>query len=92
MKLSDCLNALLPPSQSNTFTLFKHISNRDIAFKIDSFVKRSDDFQFAITWFNVVNSNNVFQIDYDLIQIKNSDLHKWETVDVQAGRILRNDL
>jgi len=91
VKLSDCLNALLAHNQNHKLILFKHISNRDIAFKIDSFSKRNESFQFAITWFNVVDSDNVYQIDYDLIQIKNSELHKWRAVDVQAGRILRNN-
>lgn len=94
MKLSDCLDALLPDQNSSNFVLFKHINNRDIAFRIDSpsISKEDEEYQFAITWFNVVNPNNVFPIDYDLVKIKTSDLHKWESINVQAGRILRDNL
>ena len=93
MKLSDCLDALLPDQSGSNFVLFKHISNRDIAFRIDSpsVSKQYGEYQFAVTWFNVVNPTNVYFIDYDLIKIKTSDLHKWESINVQAGRILRDN-
>ncbi len=92
MKLSDCLDALLPDQNNTKQVLFKHISNRDIAFKINSFSKEDSVWEFNVTWFNVVNSNNVFSIDQDVIQIKPSDLQKWESINVQAGRILRDNL
>lgn len=92
MKLSDCLNALLPDQSNRKLVLFKHISNTDIAFRVDTISKQTDAWRFGVTWFNVVNSNNVFPLDYDVVQIKNSDLHKWESIDVQAGRILRDNL
>lgn len=92
MKLSDCLDALLPDQNNNKRVLFKHVGNRDIAFKIDSFSKDNNVWEFSVTWYNVVNSDKVFPIDQDVIQIKTSDLQKWESIDVQAGRILRDNL
>lgn len=91
MKLIDLLHALSKSNDKDRAVLFKHINNTDIAFKINIISPNSNGCGFDVTWFNIVDSNNVFKIGGDLIHIKDSDLHKWGAVDVQAGRVLRNN-
>ena len=92
MKLSDYLDAPLPNQSNNSLVLFKHANNTDIAFQLDTISKQTNTWRLGVTWYNVVNLTNIFQLGYDVIQIKNSDLHKWESINVQAARILRDNL
>lgn len=91
MKLADLLHALLKTNDKDRVVLFKHINNRDVAFKINLISPNQYGCGFDVTWFNIVNRDAVFKLGEDLIQIKDGDLHKWGAVDVQAGRILRDN-
>jgi hypothetical protein len=92
VKLLDLLNALSKSNNKDRTVLFKHINNRDVAFKINLISPNQHGCGFDVTWFNIVNPDSVFMLGGDLIQIKDGDLHKWGAVDVQAGRILRDNL
>lgn len=96
MKLSDYLNAQLNREtiKEDQCNLYKHINNRDVAIQIQHLHLRpyKDDVVLTVTWYNVVDLNNIYRIGDDLITIKVVDLPLWEIVDVQAGRILGDNL
>lgn len=64
--------------------LYKHVSTTDVALVPEKINKVEDKLHLRVKWFNVVDKENIFFIDYDEVVIEEADLDKWEELNVSS--------
>jgi hypothetical protein len=58
--------------------LYKHKNNTDIAFQVTALGSTSYSQILSVRWFNIVNPDNIFLIDYqDSIVVIDEQSHDW---------------
>lgn len=61
-------------------TLYRHIANTDVAFKLIHRRLVGDSYKYKAVWFNVVNPRNIYPIQSDAFLIKIADLPNWKRI------------
>ena len=60
--------------------LYKHKNNTDVAatFRSKTYNENMKAYIVKLTWFNIVNPNNIFKIDNDTVVIDPGDFKNWK--------------